>query len=111
MGDKKWGTVRAPAKTGEVLRMKVSYIEDLANHNDSESCTVEGNRDGEALTGGDAGRVLSREITWYRVPTLWTETEGNTESIDIARSMRALRGQRPCACIQTLRTGAGRSRV
>jgi hypothetical protein len=41
--------------------MKVSYNEDLANHIDSESCVIAGNRGGEALTGGDAGRVLSRE--------------------------------------------------
>lgn len=41
--------------------MKVSYNEDLANHIDSESCVVVGNCGGEALTGGDAGRVLSRE--------------------------------------------------
>jgi len=53
--------VRAPAQTGEMLRMKVSYIEDLANHNDSESCVVVGNCEDEALTGGDTGRVLSRE--------------------------------------------------
>jgi len=54
-------SVRAPAQTGEVLRMRVSYIEDLANHNGPESCVIMGNRDGEALTGGDAGQVLSRE--------------------------------------------------
>jgi len=41
--------------------MKVSYNEDLANHIDSESCVYVGNCVGEALTGGDTGRVLSRE--------------------------------------------------
>jgi len=41
--------------------MRVSYNEDLANHIDSESCVVVGNCGGEALTGGDAGQVLSRE--------------------------------------------------
>jgi RNA-directed DNA polymerase len=41
--------------------MKVSYVEDLANHNDPESCVIMGNCSGEALTGGDAGQVLSRE--------------------------------------------------
>jgi len=41
--------------------MRVSYIEDLANHNGPESCVIMGNWDGEALTGGDAGQVLSRE--------------------------------------------------
>jgi len=41
--------------------MKVSYNEDLANHIDAESCVVVGNCGDEALTGKDAGRVLSRE--------------------------------------------------
>ena len=41
--------------------MEVSYSEDLANHADLESCVVVGNCGGEALTGGDAGQVLSRE--------------------------------------------------
>ena len=58
--------VRAPAQTGEVLRMKVSYSEDVASHTGSESCVVVGNCGGEALTGGDAGQVLSREksVIW-----------------------------------------------
>ena len=43
--------------------MKVSYSEDVASHTDSESCVVAGNCGGEALTGGDAGQVLSREKT------------------------------------------------
>ena len=41
--------------------MRVSYIVEIANHNDPESCVVVGDCDGEALTGGDAGQVLSRE--------------------------------------------------
>jgi len=41
--------------------MKVLHVEGLASHDDPESC--EGAREsvGEALTGEDAGRVLSRE--------------------------------------------------
>ena len=62
--------------------MKVSYNEDLANHIDLESCAVEGNLDSEALTGGDAGRELSREITQSRAPTLSSEAEGETESFE-----------------------------
>jgi hypothetical protein len=91
--------------------MKVSYNEDLANHIDLESCVVVGNCGGEALTGGDAGRVLSREITKHRAPTLWSEAEGETYSLDIARARKALRGRRPRACIQAPRAGAGRSLV
>ena len=76
--------------------MRVSYIEDLANHNGPESCVIMGNWDGEALTGGDAGQVLSREKqNQFGVPTPWTEAEGNIEPIVIARSVRTLRGRRP----------------
>jgi len=43
--------------------MKVSYVEGLATHSDPESCASSaGNRGREALTGGRAGWVLSREI-------------------------------------------------
>ena len=46
--------------------MKVSYIEDLASHDGPESCVSVGNCEGEALTGGDVGRVSSRERTRHR---------------------------------------------
>ena len=42
--------------------MKVPYAEDIASHSSSESCVVMGNHGCEALTGGGAGQVLSREI-------------------------------------------------
>ena len=42
--------------------MKVSYAEGLANHNGLESCGAAREGDVEALAGGRAGRVLSREI-------------------------------------------------
>ncbi len=38
-------------------------MEGLANRNSSESCVYMGNCVGEALTGGDAGQVLSCERT------------------------------------------------
>jgi hypothetical protein len=41
--------------------MKVSYDEDLANHVGLESCVCRRKAAGEALTGGRAGQVLSRE--------------------------------------------------
>ena len=91
--------------------MKVSYIKGVANHYGPESCVSAGNYTCEALTGGDAGQVLSHEKTRHRTPTLWSEAEGITEPVDIARRVRVRRGHRPCACIQALRTGAGRSRV
>ena len=52
--------------------MEVSYIEDVASHNDPESCVCVGNCVGEALTGGDAGRVLSHENL----------TIGNADAVD-----------------------------
>ena len=41
--------------------MRDSYVEEIANRNGPESCVDVGNCVGEALTGGDAGQVLSRE--------------------------------------------------
>ena len=48
-------------KTGEVVRMEFSYGEGVANHTGPASCAVVRKGGGEALTGVDAGRVLSRE--------------------------------------------------
>ena len=42
--------------------MRVLDVEGVAIHNGPESCMVAGNRGREALTGGDAGQPLSREI-------------------------------------------------
>jgi hypothetical protein len=42
--------------------MKESYGEGVATHTGPESCAVAREGDGEALTGGRAGQVLSREI-------------------------------------------------
>jgi len=42
--------------------MKVSYVEGIANHNGPKSCGAAREGGVEALTGGRAGRILSREI-------------------------------------------------
>ena len=42
--------------------MKVSYVEDLANHNGPVSCEAAREGGVEALIGGRTGRVMSREI-------------------------------------------------
>jgi hypothetical protein len=42
--------------------MQVLHVEDLANHDDPESCVGHREVVGEALTGEHAGRVLSREM-------------------------------------------------
>src|SRR3989442_15228929 len=48
--------------------MKESYGEGVATHTGPESCAAGREDDGEALTGGRAGRVFSREIhaPWLR---------------------------------------------
>jgi len=43
--------------------MEVSYGEGLATHTGPESCAVDREVGGEALTGESAGRVSSREIS------------------------------------------------
>src|SRR5213594_1495554 len=43
--------------------MKESYGEGVATHTGPESCVSARKDEDEALTGGKAGRVLSREIT------------------------------------------------
>lgn len=49
-------------QTGKVLDVKVIDVEGLASRNSPESCGKAGDRLIEALTGGDVGPVLSREI-------------------------------------------------
>ena len=58
--------------------MKESYGEGLANHTSLESCGNYSNVVAEALTEGSTGGLLSSEITNSRVPTTWSEGEGNT---------------------------------
>ena len=41
----------------------------------------------------------------------WDETEGNICDFEIARRRRTPRGRRPRACVETPRTGIGRSQV
>jgi len=63
--------------------VKVLYNEDLANHVSPESCGGSGNTAAEALTGENAGGLLSSEITEFRVPTFCTDREGHTTNSDI----------------------------
>ena len=58
--------------------MKESYGEDIANHTSLKSCGNYSNVMAEALTEGSAGGLLSSEITSSRVPTTWSDGEGNT---------------------------------
>ena len=47
--------------------MEVSYGEGVAIHTGPESCAVDREVGGEALTGECAGRVLSREISGFQL--------------------------------------------
>ncbi len=57
-------------ETGMEVRMKESYVEGLATHDDPESCVSTRKGAGEALTGAHVCEVLSREINLIGVPTL-----------------------------------------
>ena len=57
--------------------MQEPYNEGLAPHIGPESCGGCGDAMAEALTGGSAGCLSSSEIIQTRVPTLWSEGEGN----------------------------------
>ena len=52
--------------------MKVSFWERPSKPPSPESCTVGREAGGEALTGECAGRVLSREIDFFGMPTPFT---------------------------------------
>ena len=91
--------------------MKVSNSKGIANHADPESCVCTRKVAGEALTGGRAGQVLSRESkNKLRGADVVVGPEGNMEAIVIARSFTPPRGPRPCARMEVTHTGAGRSR-
>lgn len=89
--------------------MEESHIEGVATHDDPESCVEDREVGGEALTGACAGPVLSREIKHFRVPTLLTEAEGETDGTANARCDLALRGRRPGARTEPLCARTGRS--
>ena len=56
--------------------MKVPHRKGVASHPDPESCASVREGEGEALTGENAGQVLSCEIKWSGVPTPLMEAEG-----------------------------------
>lgn len=89
--------------------MKEPYEEGVANHLGPESCAGRREASGEALTGGDAGAVLSCEIRIIGVPTWLLSTEGNIAGGAIASPGRTPRSQRPDACVDVLCTEPGRS--
>ena len=76
--------------------MKEPYGEGIASHTGPESCAASRKAGREALTGAQAGRVLSREMIQKsgcrRCPF---GAEGNTGGCENASIHWTLRGQRP----------------
>ena len=62
-------------------------VEGLANYTSLESCGNCSNVVAEALTEGSTGGLLSSEITSSRVPTTWSDGEGNTYYSVIMRAV------------------------
>jgi hypothetical protein len=91
--------------------MREPYTEGVATHGDPESCVGPREGPGEALTGGCAGTVWSREIIDIGTPTPLGEVEGETGSTAIARCALVPRGQRPVARTEPARARTGRSHV
>ena len=100
------------SKTGEELRVEVSYSEGLANRTGLESCAVYREVQGEALTEVRVGPVLSREIdTKVQDADVVHIAEGNMCGRDIASSPCDPARSETWAYAKALRTGTGRSPV
>jgi hypothetical protein len=80
--------------------MRVLCIEGVAIYGGPESCV--GVREGgdEALTGGVRAGLLSREMTWFGVPTSSQKAEGHVCGGVIASRRGTLRGLRTWARTQ-----------
>ena len=89
--------------------MKESYGEGVASHTGPESCGGGSNVAAEALTGEHVGGLLSSEIKNFRVPTLWSEGEGNTGCSVIASCSLTGGVVGTLACVKAPCAGTGRS--
>ena len=90
--------------------MRVSHSEGVANHTGPESWRCGGNALLQALTGEQAGWVLSREIVLSGVPTTFVCAEGYTGRVVNARREQTPRGRRPHARLHAPCAEPGRSR-
>ena len=89
--------------------MKESYRNGLTNHPDPESCGAGRETVVEALTGAHVGRALSCEIKEPQGADGVSLPEGYVVRDDLVSRVRALRSQRPRACMETPRARTGRS--
>src|SRR5881394_1886937 len=90
--------------------MRTSCIEGVAIHGDLESCAGVREDAGEALTEGNVGGVIEPRNQLSGVPTPSQWPEGNIAGRVSASCQRTPRGQRACACVESLGTRTGRSR-
>ena len=90
--------------------MRTSCIEGVAIHGDLGSCAGVREDAGEALTEGDAGRVIEPRNHQSGVPTPSQWPEGNIAGRVSASCQRTPRGQRACACVESSGARTGRSR-
>jgi hypothetical protein len=84
--------------------VEVRYREGIANHPVLESCAGVGNGMGEALTGVDVSRVLSREIDPNTSGCLrYEDRRGATSSVPLNREVHwdPARSETPCAHLST----------
>ena len=89
--------------------MQEPYGEGLASHTGPESCADGREAAGEALTGEDAGQVLSSEITPIGMPTLLPDGEGHTASGVSREPLDDPAESKTLACVDAPGTGTGRS--
>ncbi len=74
-----------------------------------ESCLDHPRGDGEALTVGSAGVVLSSVNTLFRRPSRWTGAKA-TRLTAVSESLNAPAESKTHACMDMLHTGIGRPR-
>jgi hypothetical protein len=74
--------------------MRELYNEDLASRVGPESCVGDPRGRSEALTGGVRAGLLSRETTYFRVPTSSPWRKAGLLAALVASRWWALRGQR-----------------
>src|SRR5688572_11221130 len=93
--------------------MKESYREGVANHSGPESCADHRKVVSEALTGVQAGQVLSREMERTSGSRRCQARRKATGWKTLTRVPITLRGRRPWTCLETLcaRTGRPRQRL
>ncbi len=92
--------------------MKESYGEGLATHAGPESCAVDREVGGEALTGGSVSRATEpRNGPYFWVPAPYGGAWATREWIELARSLLTWRGRRPRAYVDAPHAGSGRPRT